>query len=504
MPAAVTQPQAHPPRFHWLKRITISVLLLLATLVLLRLIWGWRVQREFDALIASYRAKGEPTTAADFDLKPIPDEENAAPLLWQAAAIVRTPIAVWEAEYRNAFAGPSIAAADFQLLRQHVAANAAALPLARSARQRPRVHWAIPVASPFKPGMNAPSEVGHLLRFAASVAHEAGDDHAAIEYLHDAFFVARALDHHPHSQFQTGSIIMSDRGCRAILQIVPNLQISTTPPTNPSLRPALRRRIDDLIADLLDDTERNAAAVRVLKAHRLQFTQFLEEGMRIDLLQPVRRLVGSADAATIANVIGPVVRPVLYRGAIDSLHHIDATIGVIDTADWRVARTYVHPDYRHAAPMAPFPRPVPITRVLTADFLHGVSGFTNGGLIVDRHVRTVRRVAALRLAIRAYEIDHAGARPPSLEALVPDYIPHVPLDPFGDGIATIGYFPAAPLPYLSSVGPDGNDDIARGAASVDGILAANETWISADLVFPLNAPAMPTSAPTTLPVENQK
>lgn len=38
-------------------------------------------------------------------------------------------------------------------------------------------------------------------------------------------------------------------------------------------------------------------------------------------------------------------------------------------------------------------------------------------------------MAATALAIRLYEIDH-GQRPDTLEALVPDYLPAVPRDPF--------------------------------------------------------------------------
>ena len=96
-------PTPHPPRFRWLKRITLSLLVFVVVLVALRVVWGWRVQREFDALIASYRAKGEPTTAADFADEPIPDEENAVPLLRQAAAAVALSKALTDAARDEAF-----------------------------------------------------------------------------------------------------------------------------------------------------------------------------------------------------------------------------------------------------------------------------------------------------------------------------------------------------------------------------------------------------------------
>ena len=58
------------------------------------------------------------------------------------------------------------------------------------------------------------------------------------------------------------------------------------------------------------------------------------------------------------------------------------------------------------------------------------------------------------LALHAFRAEHNGASPPTLSALVPAYLPSVPLDPFA--------YPAAPLSYtkngaktiLWSVGPD--------------------------------------------------
>ena len=78
---------------------------------------------------------------------------------------------------------------------------------------------------------------------------------------------------------------------------------------------------------------------------------------------------------------------------------------------------------------------------------------------VQFHFRalTSRRLAATGLAIRLYEIDH-GHRPHTLNELVPDYLPAIPLDPFSPDGAPIGYRPDADPPVLYSVGDDGVDD----------------------------------------------
>ncbi len=68
-----------------------------------------------------------------------------------------------------------------------------------------------------------------------------------------------------------------------------------------------------------------------------------------------------------------------------------------------------------------------------------------------------RRMAAIALAIRLYEIDH-GRRPAELAELVPDYLDEVPTDPMAPDGATFRYLPEAEIPLLYSLGENGADD----------------------------------------------
>ncbi len=68
-----------------------------------------------------------------------------------------------------------------------------------------------------------------------------------------------------------------------------------------------------------------------------------------------------------------------------------------------------------------------------------------------------RRMAAIALAIRLYEIDH-GHRPVELAELVPDYLDEVPADPMAPDGATFRYLPEAEIPVLYSIGENGVDD----------------------------------------------
>jgi hypothetical protein len=57
--------------------------------------------------------------------------------------------------------------------------------------------------------------------------------------------------------------------------------------------------------------------------------------------------------------------------------------------------------------------------------------FTNMVEREDR-LRAIQRGHALVWAARAYALDHQGELPPSAGDLVPDYIDHLPDDPFAD------------------------------------------------------------------------
>lgn len=67
--------------------------------------------------------------------------------------------------------------------------------------------------------------------------------------------------------------------------------------------------------------------------------------------------------------------------------------------------------------------------------------------------------AVLVLAVRLYEMDHAGQAPPDLAALVPRYLPDVPLDPFADPPHFLRYDPSTNGDWLVySVGRNRLDD----------------------------------------------
>jgi hypothetical protein len=92
------------------------------------------------------------------------------------------------------------------------------------------------------------------------------------------------------------------------------------------------------------------------------------------------------------------------------------------------------------------------------------------------HGSARRRMAAVALAIRLYELDH-GSLPEQLEQLVPGYLAAIPRDPFAEDSGRIKYRPTASLPVLYSIGPPPD----RGAKRVE-------------ITFPLRAKSAATAA----------
>jgi hypothetical protein len=70
-----------------------------------------------------------------------------------------------------------------------------------------------------------------------------------------------------------------------------------------------------------------------------------------------------------------------------------------------------------------------------------------------RRVQGDRRMAAVSLAIAMYRSEHSGQWPDSLDALVPDYLPFLPNDPYSP--------PKHPIGYAKKQGtlPDGSDRV---------------------------------------------
>jgi hypothetical protein len=106
--------------------------------------------------------------------------------------------------------------------------------------------------------------------------------------------------------------------------------------------------------------------------------------------------------------------------------------------------------------MPEFPEPAGIWDRLARTLSSMLLPTLSQAMELDFEVRAMRRMSAVALAIRLYEIDN-GSRPAKLADLVPKYLPAVPDDPFDNPGQPLRYLPNAQRPILYSIGSDGED-----------------------------------------------
>jgi hypothetical protein len=381
--------------------------------------------------------------AAEFDeiLDAIPDEDNAAVLLEQAingmigASASGVPLYQFIDEPETFETDPDAAADLFQ-------ANAAAFELVHQARSRPAVAWSQRLRGLYtnpSPGPGSGQRaLAKLLWFAAYYQFSQGDHAAAVETLEDLLAFGEAVDVHPTLISSLVAWSIHDLNFRFLERVGHQLDISSGQPEagshQTSTTPA---QVRQLIGMLLDETPSHQALIESYYGNRAA-----EIGMAESPI-PGLGLWGQ--------VSGYVTRPIMSLEAL--------RLAKFSTLSAQAAAEACWPDA-----VAHFPE-VTETRSLLRSLTRPVSdtpfgsagGSAPSGLFAYfRHLARCR-MAATALAIRLFELDR-GRRPATLAELVPDYIPHVPLDPFAAEPASIRYEPEADWPMLYSRGPDGRDD----------------------------------------------
>ena len=89
MPEVASTDTPIPPRFWWLRRLGAAAAVFVLSLAGVRVWWGHVAESRLQAKIAEYRAAGQPVLIEDFAVEPVPDEENGAYFLRQAASLAQ-------------------------------------------------------------------------------------------------------------------------------------------------------------------------------------------------------------------------------------------------------------------------------------------------------------------------------------------------------------------------------------------------------------------------------
>ena len=470
-------------KFRWLKRIAGAVALLLIVLCCARWWWGVYANRRLQAEIDRIKAAGEPILFEDFVLPPIPDADNAAIPLTEAAQIV------------VALGADPDQLDDKRFFDAHTQVKA----LIQDARSRRDCAWSLRADTSGDDAAvvfltyehpRAYLQLCGYLGEAAKRQHDAENDAAAVETIADMLFLARRLEAPP--AFTVGWLIANGARAQAtqsLQGLIATLRLARSE-ADGDTRPVTRDRIQALIDELLNEAPTVAYCAAALRAERMPLARvgkavaekpIVRIGMPafqgesgvfgsaadfafkpafvLDCLQAMEQAGAIADAATAANRPGVQAALGEMPSGISSVHRITELLSRMLEGPWRATLD---------------------TRFYAA---------------------TRTRMAATAMAMRLYEVDH-GRRPTKLAELVPDYLTRLPADPFAADGRAIAYEPKAiaesdeffdrrigkpttvpltqPHPVLYSVGPDGRDDRGSGRSH---IYRRDKTG---DIVFYLN------------------
>lgn len=382
-----------------------------ASLAFLWLTWLWISQHRLQSVLDDLRSRHLPVSAADLDLSPIPSKQNAA-FYYQAADAAQSTTVCSPANSDKTFSNyPPYPAAWQTMEDQAIAANQQALALAHQASAFPRADWGLttqPVLSfPFSVRFNYNLERGlsGLISDAALQAHSHGNDALALQRVFDLLHLGDATQQRGFliSRLVAFGILgqaISDIDVLAVdLQMAPN-----------------RQAILQLIHQLLDD-QRNLDA---------------REAMATDeMILSIEQLRSLASQATI-------LRPMIYLSEARIATHVAQfclSMAQTDYPDSVAVWPYSTPNYILSYRPPPHPQAPRFSRL--AEYLCGDYYPDLQPLIEYRQIAGYR-CAAISLAMNLYHTDH-HSWPHNLSALVPQYLPAVPNDPFFKTPQPIGY-----------------------------------------------------------------
>lgn len=403
----------YPVRYWWLKRICVLAMSLLVLLTITRFVWGWDAQRRLRREIARIQAAGEPVLLDEFKsannigknqaiildqallLSPKFDSQPADGLL----AVIESP-----SQLKNL--APSVE----QSLRKDVPT----LKLLRHARELPPASWNY--SPPPRGPAQSYSVLHYLLQASTLLNHAQANDFETIESTRDNLALVEAVATRPGLiEYLTG-VSLSDDLIQTLILLAPHLQVDGRP------RSAQREQIRALMGELL-----------------VPFDAKLVE--RAFLIERAEQIAHAERISNASTLLGPMY----LLDAVDIVRDMNQGVLAAKTTSWHDARFHLEKS-----------RIPKLDRDNT--YANRLSELT--GLGVEQWLwrgyvsRFSKQAAATALAIRLYVHDHDGQFPATLDALVPEYLNAVPIDPFSKEKRPIHYLlaEAGRRPILASVG----------------------------------------------------
>jgi hypothetical protein len=446
-------PLPTPSPFRTLRRTALRSLLVLILLASLWLLWYSHASRKLDAKLKSFTASHEPAYPSHLVPTPLPANKNAHAI----ATDVYNTLAL-TADERSLLEGPEpitlpISDSHMHILRNMLASRPKTFERLTHIRNNPAAAWPMD-PFPFVGGASMPNlgelrTLPNFCRLATRAYHQDLNDHAAIEQVHNIHGIATVYQQFPFLIGHLVAVSCDAMASQVLLEIASDLQIQS--PSYPNGIP--REKLQALIVTLLDHSSLNESFRNACLGERVLVpTSIADYDQNTWILRPMFLLDANRTLdqyTAFAAASGPAITS--YPAAIRSIP----------------------------------------TQPPHSSNLHSMVHLVSSTAISDRvflmhyRARSDRAAAALRLALRLYEIDH-NALPKNLADLVPHSLPALPPDPFRDDGHSFVYQPAKRLFY--SVNENGVDDAGATHA---------RAWNGLDCVYRLDRTTPTSSAPST-------
>lgn len=464
----------------WWKLSLAAAIAALLLVVFAHAVWTSVERGRVDRRVGALRAAKVPIDAKDLAEADVSDGANLV-IPIRAAIAARAPEdndrksrrREIENDDPRAFEWP-LTEAEVALLREELAANAAALKAIAGVDGRTGVAWRPPaLAGPLimrtDTEYNGARDVANLLGDAALLAARDGRGHDAAVAIGRILPIADAVGAKPA---MIGALVGTGIHALAAARAIDVAAALDASPATPA-----RTATAALIARLLDD----ASILRIARGGLVT-----ERVMIHDTMSSIRSgalsLNGfSTTPAPGEQIAAIVVAPALYRSEGAVLDIYADAIEIVGEPDRAAYATRAGP-LRARVAAANAGTMTTFARVM----MPNAEGYATSTYraITDRHL------AATALAIRLYQLDHGGARPATLDALVPAYLPAVPTDAV-DG-RPLRYDAARAI--LWSVGDDGKDD--GGDETPRRPNYVGYRWMMKDAVVPLTPRPRPATQPS--------
>jgi hypothetical protein len=417
-------PEQSPVPSPWksLQRTSIRAGVALLALIALWGLWygyaAWRMAQMKDQL----RARVELMAGVNQQTQPLSPDEDGIYLATRGLAV----ISLTPEEQTRASLWPESPAPANDLTENSLAEKQKVLVEGLALAKTKRIHWPFRAnpfdATSFDVRLSQVNSVCSIRAHGAVAAQRQKLDQEALQAIDDAETCSAIADQGFAFMFHTSALNCEARAIHALAWIAPELELRS--PSRPG--GADRDFIFHLIARLQDQSALDRGMEHALDSQELftfqdalpgNIPSYMKPSFMLDSVAQGRWQAGLRDALGRENV------PTLLSMAVEEANPFANKSNL-----WSAA----HVGRQALGPLR-----------------------TKDSILNHFAVETMRNGAALRLALRLYELDNQNL-PDRLEALVPGYVKALPHDLFQSHGRTLGY--SRDKRILYSVGADGVDD----------------------------------------------